>query len=107
MKVQVKDFYAEVTGAERSTAKMVADLGRWKIPMSIRGEGNGARKHHSVDIAHLEEAKAKWELDKAQGLDKVRAAPGRGATEQKLDDVISRLKGIEIALNALMKLAKS
>lgn len=111
MNVPIKDFYQEVTGGTRTNGAMLNDLKAWGIPTVVRGEGNGIRKHFGVDIQHLGEAKAKWELEKATKPE--RSAP-RPSTDKVLEELAAienrltnRIRGIETALNALMKLAKS
>ena len=107
MNVPAIDFYIGVTGKTSSnTATAMNALKRWGIPTTVRGQGNGARKYHGVDMAHLEEAKAKWALEVEQADNKPVRASTRSLENQKLDDILSRIRGIEVALNALMKLAK-
>ena len=109
MLVPVRDFYKEVTGRDSATATINEAFKRWNIPIEPRGKGDGSRKYYQVNIQHLEEAKAKHKLEKVSGEVKAPKQPRPQYDDPniKLEEVLHKLRGIEVALNALMKLAKS
>lgn len=92
MQVSIREFCKEVTGADHGTRACRNLLKRWDIPLSVAGNGKGARIHNNVDVSHYTKA-LRAHLSEAHRAEPTGSIRDRlGAVEAKLDSIINLLQ---------------
>ncbi len=113
MKVPLKQFYTEICGTDHfSTQTAINAMNRWEIPLEPLGtgtvSGEAKRKRYQVDVSHLQAARGRHKLEAEMAkVHAPRDASIKPDVIVRLDDIVARIRGLEVALNTLLKLAKS
>ena len=113
MKIPLRQFYAELIGTDHfSVQTAINALNRWEIPLEPLGKetanGSAKRKRYQVDLAHLAAARGRHKLEAEMAkVHAPRDASIKPDVIVRLDEIMSHIRGLEVGLNALLKLAKS
>lgn len=105
MLVPLKDFYREVTGSINktwNTGTAVNAATRWNVPLV--NVGKASRSFFRVDTSHVEEARAKYKLERVEANHRPTRTMELHAPEYAI--VIERLGVVEGKLDSIIHALK-